>query len=142
MNTPAGVTDTCDRPEVSVRIALRKSQMDGLGHLNQARYHDLLGTARATVLSGTVRATSAAEGRFVVAHTELDYLREVRLADRHVDVHARIESVGQKSVVVSNEIVRPDGTVAARGSATMVAWDAERRRSRLLTDRERAAFGG
>jgi acyl-CoA thioester hydrolase len=131
-----------ERPDVTRQIVLHRSYMDGLGHLNQARYHDLLGSARALVLKRTDLGIVPGEGRFVLARTELDYHREVRLADGYVNVHARIERVGRKSVLVANEVIRPDGTVAASGSATMVAWDPQERRSRPLSDAERAAYGG
>jgi acyl-CoA thioester hydrolase len=137
--SPAAV----ERPDVTRQIVLHKSYMDGLGHLNQARYHDLLGSARALLLMGTHAGKLPREGsRFVLARSELDYRHEVRLADGYVTVHARIERVGRKSVLIANEVVRPDGTVAASGSATMVAWDPHRRRARGLSDAERAAYGG
>ena len=88
------------------------------------------------------RRDDGPEGWFVVARSELDYFREIQLADAWVDVRARFARVGTKSVLIANEIVRPDGVVAARGLATMVAWDNAQRRSRPISDRERAAYGG
>jgi acyl-CoA thioesterase FadM len=132
-----------ERPDVTRKIVLHKSYMDGLGHLNQARYHDLLGSARALLLMGTSPGSvPGGAGRFVLARTELDYHHEIRLADGYVDVHARVERVGRKSVLIANEVIRPDGTVAASGSATMVAWDPQERRSRALSEAERVAYGG
>jgi acyl-CoA thioester hydrolase len=134
------------RPEVTTRFTLGPSDIDGLGHLNQGRYHDLLGSARMRVLTepldGRGRDPDGRDGTFVVARTELDYRREVRLADGHVDVCARIARVGTKSVTIENEIRRPDGVVAARGVTTMVAWDRDARASRAVSGAERAAFGG
>ena len=57
-----------------------------------------------------------------------------------VTVAIRVEAVGRSSVTVSHEIVRADGAVAADGRSVLVAWDREARRSRLLTDAERAAL--
>ncbi|HEY6758559.1 MAG TPA: thioesterase family protein [Baekduia sp.] len=128
---------------VTLRITLGAGDMDGLGHLNQARYHDLLGVARSRVLTEPFpdRGPGVPHGTFVVARTELDYLSEVRLADEWVEVHARIARVGTKSVTIENAIRRPDGVVAARGVTTMVAWDREARRSRTIGDAERVAYG-
>jgi acyl-CoA thioester hydrolase len=130
------------RPEITERLELREQDIDSLGHLNQARYHDLLGAARRRLLRQGFPGATNGDGTFVIARTELDYHREVRLDDRWVDARARISRVGTKSVTIDNELVRPDGIVAARGQAVMVAWDREARRSRPLSDGERAAYGG
>jgi acyl-CoA thioester hydrolase len=132
------------RPEVTMRVTLGEGDMDGLGHLNQGRYHDLLGAARSRVLTEQLpdRGRDVPDGAFVVARTELDYRREVRLAHGHVEIHARIARVGTKSVTIENAIRRPDGTVAACGVTTMVAWDRDARRSRTVSDAERAVYGG
>jgi acyl-CoA thioester hydrolase len=132
------------RPQVTTRFTLGPSDIDGLGHLNQGRYHDLLGRARMRVLTEPLadRDADGRDGTFVVARIELDHRSEVRLADGHVDVHARIARVGTRSVTIENEIRRPDGIVAARGVATMVAWDRDARASRVVSGAERAAFGG
>jgi acyl-CoA thioesterase FadM len=132
---------SADRPEVTERMRLSADEIDQLGHLNQARYHDLLGAARHLLLTRASDGVSD-DGSFVVAHIELDYLHEVRLADGYVDVHAQIARVGRKSVQIDNELIRPDGKVAARGLAVMVAWEPAGRRSRLISDAERAVYGG
>jgi acyl-CoA thioester hydrolase len=126
--------------ELVIQIPLTDEDMDQLGHLNQARYHGFLGRARAKLLSGKVERGD--RGAFVVARVELDYHHEVRRTDGHVEVWAKIARVGDKSVTIENEIRRPDGTLAARGLAIMVAWDDVERRSRHVSDAERAALGG
>jgi acyl-CoA thioester hydrolase len=124
---------------VTERIILSEGDMDGLGHLNQARYHDLLGVIRRRLLrSWFDDATS--DGVFVVVRTELDHRREVRLSDGYVDAKAQIVRIGTKSVTVNNQVIRPDGIVAASGVATMVAWDREGRGSRPISDAERAVY--
>jgi acyl-CoA thioesterase FadM len=131
------VTDPAGRgAEALIRFTLSEQDIDGLGHLNQSRYHHVLGLARMQVLTESVPVG----GAFVVARTELEYLREVRLADGFVDARAEIIRVGNKSVEIVNEVIRSDGIVVARGLATMVAWDSVARRSRPVSDVERAAF--
>jgi acyl-CoA thioester hydrolase len=127
-------------PEVTERVVLTEDDIDELGHLNQARYHALLEVARARVLRQGVTPESKSHA-FVVVRAELDFLREVRLDDGYVDVRAQITAVGTKSLTFSNELSRVDGIVAARGLTIMVAWDIEARRSRLISDAERAAYG-
>jgi acyl-CoA thioesterase FadM len=125
--------------EVTERITLRERDMDGLGHLNQARYHDLLGVIRRRLLRSWFDEASP-DGVFVVVRTELEHRREVRLGDGYVYAHAQIVRVGTKSVTINNQVIRPDGIVAASGVATMVAWDREGRRSRPISDAERAVY--
>jgi acyl-CoA thioesterase FadM len=125
-----------------VRLPVTESDIDGLGHLNQARYHDFLGRARSRLLRQPFPDGDALLGTFVMAHTELDYLTEVRFADGFVDVRAEVTAVGTRSIHINNEVVRLDGAVAARGAAVMVAWDSAGRHSRLISNAERAVYGG
>lgn len=127
---------------VTARIELSPADIDFLGHLNQARYHGFLGEARNRLLTRAFPDNHGAEGTFVLARAELDYHNEVRLADGYVDVRAWIVQVGTKSITIENDITRPDGVLAARGVAIMVAWDRDQRRSRLVSDVERSVFDG
>jgi acyl-CoA thioester hydrolase len=124
--------------EARVRIALRWRDMDMLGHLNQAVYHELLEEVR-----GALLASLREEARFpfVLARVELDYRREVRRADGHVDVVARVVAVGRTSVILEHDILLPDGVTAASGRSVLVAWDPQARAARPLTPAERAALG-
>ena len=117
-----------------MRIAVRWRDLDMLGHLNQAVYHELLEEGRAALLE------RLGDFAFVLARVELDYRSEVRRDHGHVDVLVRLASVGRSSVVVEHEVVLPDGTVAAEGRSVLVAWDPRERRSRALTDDERAGL--
>jgi len=112
--------------------------MDRLGHLNHIAYHDLFYEARALLLD-PIRSQAST---VVLIRAEIDYLREVRHADGHVDVVARIAEIGTKSFTIEHEMLLPDGTAAARSRAVIVAWDAAARSSRALTAHERAALSG
>lgn len=114
------------------------ADIDGLDHLNQARYHSLLGSIRGQLLRESFGDEPG--HNFVMAHTELDHHREVRLGEGPVLLRARIAAIGRKSITVDNELVRADGEVAASGRVTMVAWDEAGRRSRLVSEAERAAL--
>jgi acyl-CoA thioester hydrolase len=127
--------DTATPVEVRVHIEVRWRDLDMLGHLNQAVYHEFLEEGRAELFERLGRIGDFA---FVLARVELDYRHEVRRDHEAVDVLVRPVSVGRSSVVVEHEIVLPDGTVAAAGSSVLVAWDPAGRRSRRFTDDERA----
>ena len=119
-------------------MPLRWRDLDLLGHLNQAVYHELLEEGRGGLFSRLEEKGFP----FVLAHVELDYRAEVRKDHGHVDVVSRVERVGRTSVTIAERIELPDGTVAAEGSSVLVAWDMEARRSRELSAAERDALGG
>ena len=124
--------------QASVRVPVRWRDLDLLGHLNQAVYHEYLEEAR-----GALMASLGPDIRFpfVLARVELDYLSEVRRNHGEVEVVARVDRVGTKSLTVSHEVLLPDGTVAATGSSVFVAWDVDARGSRRA-DRRRARRAG
>ena len=116
-------------------MPLRWRDLDMLGHLNQAVYHELMEDARGGLMSEVVGMT--VHLAWVLVHVELDYHHEVRLEHSPVEVVASIENVGTKSVTLRHELLRADGTVAASGRAILVAWDGDQRTSRELSERER-----
>jgi len=73
-------------------------------------------------------------------HTSIDYRSEVRSGVREVVVRTRIADVGRSSVHFEQSVLTPDGEVAAEAKAVLVAWDAEPRRSRPITDADRQAL--
>jgi acyl-CoA thioester hydrolase len=124
-------------PEVPIETPIRWRDLDQLGHLNQAVYHELLEEGRGALFGSLDHAFP-----FVLARVELDYKREVRHDHGAVTVVSRVTRLGRSSVTVEQEIRLPDGSVAAAGSSVLVAWDTEARRSRELSAAERAALGG
>jgi len=121
------------------RIEIRWTDLDMLGHLNQAVYHEYLEEARGALFE---QLGMLGDFAFVLARVELDYRHEVRKDHGHVEVLVRPEKVGRTSITLHNTVLLPDGTVAADGSAVLVAWDPERRTKRELTDLERGGLVG
>ncbi len=123
--------------EARVRVPIRWRDLDMLGHLNQAVYHELLEEAR-----GALFASLGDIGGFpfVLVRVELDYKNEARRDHGHVDVVARVSQVGRTSITAAHEVLLPDGTVAAEGKCVMVAWDASNRSAREVSSAERDAL--
>ncbi len=130
---------TAPQPDRTGRyqVALRWGDMDALGHLNQAVYHELLEEARIAMMQALA---TPAGGAFVLARVELNYRREIPLTFRHVEVTMEVLEVGRSSITAAQRIVRADGELAADGVSVLVAWDVQQRRSRPLSDSERAAL--
>jgi acyl-CoA thioester hydrolase len=130
---------TSDQPApVRAELALRHRDMDALGHVNQAVYHELLEEVRAAFFRRTLPDLPATG--YVLVHVELDYRREVRIEDRYVIGECRVAALGRSRVELENRLLLADGTVAVEGRAVLVAWDEETRQSRELTESEREAL--
>lgn len=121
---------------VRIEVPLRHRDLDPLGHVNQAVFHELLEEVRAAFFGENLPDLPFTG--YVLVHVELDYRAEVRIADRYVIGEARVAELGRSRVELENRLTRPDGKVAVEGKAVLVAWDLETRRARPLSDDERA----
>jgi acyl-CoA thioester hydrolase len=127
------------RDDIRIEVPLRWRDLDFLGHLNQAVYHELLEEGRGALFKQLGVLDTGFF--FVLARVELDHRAEVRIDHGPVAVVLRVEAVGRTSVTVGHDILRADGSLAATGSSVLVAWDRKARGSRPLTGDERAALG-
>ena len=130
--------EASETPALRVELPLRHRDIDALGHVNQAVYHELLEEVRAA-LFGRALPDLPFTG-YVLAHVELDYRREVRIEDHHLVGECRVAELGRSRIELENRLLLPDGTIAVEGRAVLVAWDEETRRPRPLTDAERDAL--
>jgi acyl-CoA thioester hydrolase len=128
--------------EHRIRVQIRYRDIDRLGHLNQAVYHEFLEEARAGLVTELMSRSDTPEARcaWVVVRVELDYQSEVRKDHGEVEVVARVGRLGNSSMRIDHEILLPDGTVAASGATVVVAWDREQRGARPISAAERAAL--
>ena len=125
---------TPDDPVHRIEIPLRFGDLDALGHVNQAVYHQLLEQARVALL-GAAAGTST--GGFVLARVELDHRHELRLSDAVAVVEHRLERLGASSITLAFRVLTREGLLAAEGRSVTVAWDDRERRSRALSADER-----
>jgi acyl-CoA thioester hydrolase len=121
-----------------LRVATRWPDFDALGHLNHAVYHVYLDEARDDALRRTVGDFDAWPN--VLVHVSIDYRREIVRGAREVAIRTRIAAVGGSSVRFEQTVLAPDGEVAAEAEAVLVAWDPANRRSRAISDGERATL--
>jgi acyl-CoA thioester hydrolase len=128
------------KPEARVELALRQRDVDAVGHVNQAVYHELLEDARADFFAQVLPELPFTG--YVLARVELDYRREVRIDAGHLVAETRVADVGRSKIELEHRLLLPDETVAAEARAILVAWDGEQRSSRPLTDSERARLLG
>jgi acyl-CoA thioester hydrolase len=120
------------------RLQTRWTDFDTLGHITHAAYPVYLDEARDAVLTATVGPFT--EFAWVIAHVSIDYKREIVQGAREVIVRSRIAEVGRTSISFEQDVLGPDGEVAAACKSVLVAWDREARAARSIAERERAAL--
>jgi acyl-CoA thioester hydrolase len=130
---------TSDQPApVRAELPLRHRDLDALGHVNQAVYHELLEETRAAFFRHALPDLPFTG--YVLVHVEFDYRREVRIEHRYLVGECRVAELGRSRVELDNRLLLPDGEVAVEGRAVLVAWDEKSRKSRELTPHEREAL--
>ncbi|HEX3807263.1 MAG TPA: thioesterase family protein [Gaiellaceae bacterium] len=117
------------------RIQTRWSDFDALGHVTASAYPVFFDEARDASLAE--RVGGFAQWPSVLVHVTIDYRREIAFPVAEVVVRSRIAEVGRTSITFEQEVV-VDGEVRATSRSVLVAWDAEARGSRAITDDERA----
>ena len=120
------------------RVEIRWSDVDAVGHVNNAVYATYLEECRDEWLDGALGDADTGWD-YVVARVALDYLRALRLEDEAVLVRVGLERIGTSSVTTREEILVGD-EVTAEAEAVLVARDRETGRSRPLTATERSAI--
>jgi acyl-CoA thioester hydrolase len=118
--------------------ALRWSDMDAYGHVNNARFLTLYEEARVALFFTGARQgglTSFEEG-IVIARHEVDYLRPVDYGDP-VRIEMWVEEIRPSRFTIAYEM-RDGDAVASRARSVCVPFNLERQRPRRLSDAEHA----
>ena len=119
------------------QVAIRWSDMDVYGHVNNARFLTLYEEARVALMFLGAREhgiTSFEEG-IVISRHEVDYLRPVDYADP-VRVELWVEELRPSRFTIGYELFDA-GTVASRARTVCVPFDLAAGRPRRLSEDER-----
>ncbi len=114
----------------SIRIAVRSYELDALGHVNHAVYHQYGEIAR---MRGFQAAgcdwDSLMESRTapVLLSTTVNFRRELR-GDDEVDVSCVVKFGTGKTFVLEQTLTKPDGTVAAEMHGVFGLMDLDARK--------------
>jgi acyl-CoA thioester hydrolase len=121
--------------------AVRFSDVDAFGHVNNVKYFEYYQEARIALVAGLGRLLSGdgpedeARG-VVVAQVDVDYRAPMFLREEPYAVGTWVAGVGSSSFVIEGEI--SDGVaVVSRSRVVMVAFDAAKQRSARLSERQR-----
>jgi acyl-CoA thioester hydrolase len=134
--TAAGTPDTTRPHRYACRV--RWSDVDTYGHVNNVKYFEYYQEARISFLSDLADGLPAGEASgMVVARIDVDYRRPIVFRTEPFEIRTWVSRVGRSSYDLQAEI-RDGEEVLSRAHAVVVAFDAERQRSRPLGEQERA----
>lgn len=137
---------------IHVPIALRWSDLDAYGHVNNARLLTLLEEARIEVFwrGRGASATPLPElhidegAQSLIARQEVEYLAPIPHLREPLDIQLWLGAIGGASLDVCYEIRSPLGAepdvVFARAMTTIVLVDESSGRPRRVSDRERGLW--
>jgi thioesterase-3 len=119
---------------------VRSTEVDFLGHVNNAKYQEYLEWGR----FGWIRDAALTRDRFahariapVVVHVSLDYRREAVLDDL-LTVETALVEIGNRSMTFRQRVVRADGSVACDGKVVLAIFDLDTRQSAPIPEPLRA----
>ena len=121
-------------------IEIRWRDLDAFNHVNHVVFLTYLEEVRDEWL-GRVLEDPALVWGYVIARVEIDYRRELTLADEVVMARCSLERLGTKSVTTSESVLTRTGETVAEAKTVLVARDEKTGSSRVISERERGAFG-
>ena len=128
------------------RIALRWSDMDAFGHVNNVVFLTYLEEARVEMIYAMAveqaeatgqRPQSLLEGGVVVAHSEIDYRRPLVHRYEPVPIDIWVSRIGGASFDLSYEVHDEGGVVYATAMTTIVTYDFQAAAPRRIRPHER-----
>ena len=117
-------------------LRVRWSDVDAYGHVNNVTYFEYFQEARIQYMTSLPREEDGPWSNWVVAHTDVDYLRPILFRLEPYDVHSWIDHVGGKSAGMVGEI-RDGDQVLARSRVVMVAFDRDTQRAAEMNPAQR-----
>jgi acyl-CoA thioester hydrolase len=109
-----------------IPIQIRFSDVDLLGHVNNACYHSFVELARVAYFNGALKDHINWQRQgFILARTEMDHL-EPAFLDDELHCFTKVKDIGNKSLTIQNAIVKlKDGEPLECASCTgiLVAMD-------------------
>jgi acyl-CoA thioester hydrolase len=120
------------------QAALRWSDMDAYGHVNNARFLTLYEEARVALffIGAREQGLGSFEEGIVISRHEVDYLRPVDYGDA-VRIEMWVDEVRPSRFTIAYELF-DDALVASRARSVCVPYNLTQARPRRISDAERA----
>lgn len=118
-----------------VEVPVRFSDLDSMGHVNNARYLTFLEEARLSWFGALGRrlGVDVMDAGAIIARIEIDYVRPVLLAPEPLRVAVGVCRVGRSSFTLAYTVEQA-GEVAARATSVVVTYDYASGSSRTLPE--------
>ena len=123
-----------------ISIKVRFSDLDAMGHVNNATYLSYLEEARLAYYNQVLkRDTDNLDFNAVIGRIEIDYLSQIKLGDR-VEIYTRTSKIGNKSSDVEHLIVidiNGNKKKAAEATTKLVSFDYKKNQSVSVSEKAR-----
>jgi acyl-CoA thioester hydrolase len=119
---------------------VRWDDIDAFGHINNAKYLTYIQEARFqwAFYQYASKGEKPTLVEMVVAKAEVEFLVPIYEGGRFYDVNLWVESIGTSSFALGYEVLGDKGIVHAKVKTVQVVVSLETKKSRPLTDPERA----
>ncbi|HKJ82113.1 MAG TPA: thioesterase family protein [Ignavibacteriaceae bacterium] len=123
-----------------ISIKVRFSDLDAMGHVNNATYLSYLEEARIAYYNDVMKKDSdSLDFNAVVARIEIDYVSQIRLGDK-VEIYNRTSKIGNKSSDLEHIIAvkkNNERIVAAKAVTKLVSFDYKKNQSVPVSEKAR-----
>ncbi len=130
-------------PRFTARVAMRWSDMDAYGHVNNVQFLTYVEEARVEMfqavppLSGEEHRVDQISAGILVASSDITYVKPLMHRHAPVPIDVWVTKIGAAHFALAYEVHDDDGTVYARARSVMVPYDFENERPRRLTSAEK-----
>jgi acyl-CoA thioester hydrolase len=121
-------------------VTLRYSDMDALGHLNNAVYATLFEAGRVAYVDGRLEALTPPGASYVIVKLTIEFKAEARYPGL-ARISTRIDRVGGSSMTFTQEL-HVEGRLAATAESVCALFDPVRRKAMRCSDAMRAFLIG
>ncbi len=118
------------------RVQMRWRDLDGLGHVSHVVALVYLEEGRDAELA----RHGIAREQYVVGRCSVNFRDEIDAGLDSVLVRCQVGELGRSSMTTSELVLDDEGKVLVEAAFTIVLWDPGERRSRPITDEERASL--
>lgn len=114
----------------SYPIQMRWTDLDPLGHVNNAVYVTYFEVARGPFMLASCPQWDWEKDMFLIANSHVDYRKELTLRTRNAKVYVRTKNIGTKSFIIEYALAsEKDGEIIlhATGYTTQIMFDMKTR---------------
>ena len=119
----------------STNIGVRFSDLDALGHVNNAVFFTYFEEGRKNFSKKYFKVSDPSDFRFIMAHIHCDYLKPVLFVDK-VTLHMWVKDIGTKSFTFEYKLVHQSdpSIVYATGESVQVCYDYTKNKSIVVSN--------